>query len=239
MDQGSDTMRGKGTPKDPFLIEDMDDYNMLITHCDSNNLVYRLERDLDFSNWDDTQISRFGGFLDGNGHRIYATIKSLFHENVGQIKNLNVVDCRIQNEDYYSLGGICVMNFGTIYQCHVQGFIYGGSWVGGIAGRNTGVIQSCSVNANVSGNQYVGGVVGSHFSNWRDGIILDCHTFGRVKGIDNVGRIAGFSDGKIKDCFATGIVSGLRNVGTICGGVHKNCMISGRVPNIIIRGPGW
>ena len=49
------------------------------------------------------------------------------------------------------------------------------------------------------------------------GTITDCYVTGKISGNDNVGGIAGYSEGDIERCYATCAVSGNDNVGGIAG----------------------
>ena len=100
----------------------------------------------------------FQGSFDGQGHTISnVTFASdypicgagVFGMNLGEVKNLNVVNASIQCTDIFSMaiGGVVGYNMGLIHDCTLMGenVIAGVNATGGIAGGSTGSVYNCSV----------------------------------------------------------------------------------------------
>ena len=117
-------------------------------------------------------------------------------------------------------------------------------YVGGVAGWSYGTIENCSVSGSVSGSgsdgstgSTAGGVVGSQAG----GSITGCSSSATVKGMSNVGGIAGEtnSGASLTGCYATGDVSVENNttnnanaggvVGYNGGGTLTACYATGSV----------
>ena len=117
-------------------------------------------------------------------------------------------------------------------------------YVGGVAGWSYGTIENCSVSGSVSGSgsdgstgSTAGGVVGSQAG----GSITGCSSSATVKGMSNVGGIAGEtnSGASLTGCYATGDVSVENNttnnanaggvVGYNGGGTLTACYVTGSV----------
>lgn len=110
----------------------------------------------------------FSGTFDGCGHTIsnlcikettYSDIIGLFGqiEKDGVVKNLYLEGLnytekeystsKIDTDTFFNVGGICVINKGTISNCHTSGTISlenGLGVIGGICGVNSGIISDCS-----------------------------------------------------------------------------------------------
>ena len=123
--------------------------------------------------------SYYHGTFDGQCH----TISGLFGygfigKNEGTIKNLIISNSYLFK--YYSKGGICNENYGTISRCTFSGTLVGQAdlmgatdkyYIGGICGLNQNIIEDCYVKDNIqfstatpnSNNKlYVGGISGGN-----------------------------------------------------------------------------
>ncbi len=180
--------------------------------------------------------NQFKGVLDGKGYSIVgidiASVKStsgssayagIFAYNSGTIKNLNVENATVTNENskYAYSGVIAGVNLGTIENCYVSGNVNNKSiavtaYTGGVCGEmlKGEVINTVSyVNVYSSGGQqYTGGILGYT----EKGIVKQCASFGSIfaNGIDRRmdgygGGIVGFSRAgtEFTDClFGGGII---------------------------------
>ena len=172
----------------------------------------------------------FTGKFSGNGHTVSNfTISKpdeshigLFTGNSGTIMNLGVENAEISG--YYSIGGVCGENYGTIKNCYNTGAVSGTHYVGGVCGDNTGTIEGCYNAANVSGKKgSVGGVCGNNI-----GTITNSYNIGNVSGDEYVGGVCGYNNSEtITNCYNAGTVNGnYSTVGNVCGysdGTITNC----------------
>jgi len=234
---------GSGTKENPFLINT---FNGLEKVGDKQkgyalNAYYRLNANIDASrtkdiNYNDEKGWRpisyydnsinFSGVFDGQNYEISNLyIKNpdcpngLFSKTTGEaiIKNVKLIDYEIY--DYYTGGGGLVgINYGTISDCHLTGYIYSYSG-GGLVGRNFGTIESCSASGSVNGGGYeIGGLVGLN-----RGLISNCHARSTIKsegsysGNYSVGGLIGSNAGTITNCSANGDVYGDSMIGGLIG----------------------
>lgn len=191
----------------------------------------------------------FKGILDGKGHSIYGmymdaqTIKGSFGGFIGYlsggiVKNLNIIDCYIENKSNASCFGVIVgemQGYSIVDNCTVKGIIISNSTVdvGGIVGRcYYGTIQNSTNYATVisSGTGDVGedegGILGIALNG--DTKIINCVNHGSVTGTKrgSVGGIIGTvmsSKARIIDCINYGDVNGYTEgsggiLGTQCSG---------------------
>ena len=146
-----------------------------------------LDTDIDLIGKDWTPIgtdydNSYKGTFDGGGH----TITGLTFTT---------------NDEYAGLFG-WLNRAGTVKNVVMEGVqitsnrIYGGS-IGGVVGYSWGTIENCTV--------YVGGVVGAQI----DGSITGCSSSATVKGMVDVGGVAGQtnSSATLTACYATGNVT--------------------------------
>ena len=155
----------------------------------------------------------FKGMYDGGGYPIYGLNKSMFTISVnGHVRNIALLSVNIICTDTY-IGGIAIMNRGTIENCYVTGNIsspfgppYSNS-AGGIAGYNYGVVKNCYTTCNVTGSS-AGGIVGV---NDPSGNVTNCYATGLITGSNTVGGIVGSvgAGGSVTNCVALNV--GVRN----------------------------
>jgi len=150
----------------------------------------------------------------------------LFAQNVGEIKNLRIVDVNITAGDYSdNIGGLCGSNQNTISNCSVTGSVTGGvEFIGGLCGYNYGgTIRNCRANISVCGgdntdSMSIGGLCGENV-----GSVIKCQASASAtsgKSSTFIGGLCGYnsSDTTITKCYATGSVSGGgSDLGGICG----------------------
>ena len=185
--------------------------------------------------WSPIGYNSFYGTFDGQGHTIsgiyiYSNNRTgIFYNNCGIIKNISVTDSYIMGG--YYVGGICLVNYGTISNCYNSGNVNGNSYVGGVCGENYGTISNCHNSGTVHGNKNIGGVCGRNYN----GTISNCYNSGTVNGNgSDTGGICGRNYDTISNCYNSGTVNGNgSDTGGICGrnfgGTISNCYNAGTV----------
>ena len=241
---------GGGTEGDPYLIEDVADFDAFAADpnywaaevytrldCDPNmaDRPYTtavIARDTPDTT-DGFDGTRFKGIFDGDGHVISnLTIDTAGAGNdyvglfgsvdSGQIKNLGVEGGFVSG--YKLVGGLVGHNTGEIWNCYFTGPVTGTNYdVGGLVGHNGGAIGRCYSTGPVTGTDYdVGGLVGHN-----NGSVSNCYSTGEVSGNWYVGGLVGWNEkGSVLNCYSTGDVSGLTNIGGLVGindGEVSNC----------------
>lgn len=268
----TDYSGGKGTVYDPFIIVTK---IQLDNVRKNPGAYYILKNDIVFNESDFSTgglffneglgwkpIDNFMGVFDGNNYEIngiriwkedetrlngglHGGKLGLFGKNTGIIKNIKIVDGRIElsGRTRPDIGLIAGENYrGTILNCSVDGIISGAaSEVGGITGSNYGgVIEYCNNNADIkchsSWNYISGGIAGSN-----SGRISYSSNNGNVSGRNSSGGISGENLGTINMCHNTGDISSYEDrakaggiTGELYNGVISECFNTGQVaPN------GW
>ncbi len=127
------------------------------------------------------------------------------------------------SDEYAGLFGYIGKDGGTVKNVVLENvqitsdYQYG--YVGGVAGYSRGNIENCSVSGSVSSRCTAGGVVGQQFG----GSITLCGSSATVKGMGEVGGVAGKTDNSatLTACYATGNVTFERasTINTFAGGV--------------------
>lgn len=209
-------------------------YTIIYTQTDLRNISsnisgkYYLANDINFNGEVFSFQNNFTGEFDGNGHSIknikittdnMNTISSfsLFAENMGIIKNLNIenIDIDVENVDYYPTGVIARKNSGTIENCIVSGFIkVSGSNASayGICGNLTnGVIKNCTNKGNITAKYGASGIV-----TYSNGNIENCTNEGNITSENSSATgIVITNTGTIKNCKNTGNITGANCVAGI------------------------
>ncbi len=215
---------GNGTEANPYTITNIRHFK----NMDGKNYYYKLANNLNFGNGFNI-VNNFNGVLDGNGAMLSyrASIHNncgslgLFKFNNGTLKNFHI-DAGISflNSELISIniGGICGVNYGTIQNCSVGGYIHScidQSRVGGIVGMNYGLVDGCFNHIGIIGGGDVGGIAGQLLTN---GTIKNCTNYGELTYIYNM---ANRSIGGIVGYQQSGSVIGCVNHGTYSfGGVQ-------------------
>ncbi|UCG47669.1 MAG: hypothetical protein JSU94_19565 [Phycisphaerales bacterium] len=261
---------GSGDANDPFHICDVADLATLCEQYEHWGDCFILTADIHIPPGVDIDPigwhSRpFNNIFDGGGHVIsgltwgapgisnhYTTI-GLFGKTgpAAQIRNLGVVDARIDCGSLSWSGFLVVENGGSITHCYSTGGISttklimsASERVGGLVGVNRGTISDCYSSAEISGGRTqayaFGGLVGRN-----EGVISDCYSVGDVTGCtttnwgamsNGIGGLVGMNFGDIGDCYASGDVYALGeavgNVGGLAGrndGMVTHCYSRGEV----------
>ncbi len=238
------TLTGSGTEEDPYIINNVSDMKSATLYSNQTK-YFKLNSDIDFSNQIYYVFSDFNGVFDGNNHtlsniKLNTAYAGLFRNNTGTIKNLKINKAIVtgSSKNIYS-GIITNTNSGTIENIEITNSsltgLGSGGGIGLIAGNNTGTITNVVTNNNV------------------------------VKGVDNVGGIAGLNNktittavsnntitctgtncggimGKVYNgCSATDLISssniiGNKSVGGLVGDTRYGSYTAGKVTNCTIRG---
>ena len=238
---------GSGTEYDPYLIQNLDDFDIFADSAYSSALwttgVHtQLACNLDLSGrtYNGAVIAsnmEYSGIFDGGGFYISNLVSyvGLFGKisSTGIVENLYCADFEIKG--YYYCGTVCGSNYGTIINCSASGSVTGDESLGGLCGYNDGTVSYCAANCMIAGDDNLGGLCGSN-----RGAISNCSAFGTVTGgydSDYLGGLCGYNDyGTITNCYATGSVTGGNDsdsLGGLCGrnyyGTIVNCYASGDV----------
>ena len=212
----SEPFAGKGTPEEPYLIQNKENLEMLANLLNHdrypvyNTLCYQQTADIDLNNEVWTPIgcfykegttdtfnsnNAFNGIYDGNNHQIY---------------NLYVK----QTSNYSGLFGR-INASAKICNLAVTGSISGTNCAGGIVGEMGygAVVKACTFSGIVNGTSLVGGITGKIQGG---GTILNCYS-------NAVVSVEGDSAGGICGCILTG------NADTAVNGQIFNCYSAGTV----------
>lgn len=226
-------LQGSGTELDPYLIEDVADFDYfkdMISEA-TQGKYFKQTADIDLGSRNLTSAivsANFDGIYDGDSNTItyqatfttsgQGTSYAIFGGVYGTIKNLNV------NGNITVSGGgqdlrcalLCgYLNGGTIESCNVIGNVnstagvgaIGSAGTGLIVGRCDGTIQYCTGSGNVTGPGYVGGIAGQ-----LGGLVaFDQSGGGHVKGCSFVGSVTATPGGWTE--------SALLNLGSFAGGI--------------------
>lgn len=241
---------GDGTAGNPYLIGSIADMQQIKRYPSA---CYKLNRDIDGSDFDFVPVKNFTGTLDGNGKTISNLRLNSSNYNVGlfdgiasgaKVSNLRFVDpVIIAGEGNSTLGLVA----GTAMDAHLSDIhVYGltasgngfeGSF-GGLVGQATvkSTISGCSMidaDINLPSAGLIGGIVGSA----RTGIAVSASSFtGRIAGASNLGGIAGETitgDETFTDLHVDADISGENTIGGIIGSSSrsfvKRCYVEGEL----------
>jgi hypothetical protein len=203
---------GSGTQADPYQISTVDDLAQLNTDVLNNNqigLYFKLVNDIDVKDHELATIGlsgekEFAGNFDGNNYIIYniygenkSAFKGLFYKiaTAGKVSNLGLYNANLHSQD--NVGGIAVINAGTIQKCFFSGNITTTSVGGGLVAINDGgqlslsfsagnIFASMSARAGGLIGEYRGGRVENNYS------IVNLGSDG-VVNIDSHGGLIGYS----------------------------------------------
>ncbi len=221
-------MPGSGTESDPYLIEDLADFDVFADEANagtywSSGVYTKLVCDIDLSgrvydkaviapDTDNTQLwyqgNNYYGVFDGNGHKI---------------TGLTITPTA--GEDYLGLFGRLLGSTAAIKNLNVENYSITGTNLSDVLGAICGMcveakIDSCHGKGMVSGCYYLGGVCGV----LAGGEIIDSSIECEIICNNSVyaGGICGIIDGSssITDCSSVGVISGIgftRKIGCLCG----------------------
>ena len=231
------SLRGTGTPTDPFLIASQADFLELCGNSELPGGCYALTCDVSLADLSFTAspINRaFGGVFDGGGHTIQGlTIDTggvagkyvgLFAWASGTIRDLRLEDVQVSADSGSEcVGSLCGGCQAAITGCWATGSVTGSGSVGGLLGYSeSSTVEDCHAVATVAGNndaENVGGLCGE----LAETEIANSHAAGTVHGgYSHVGGFLGNSrDYTVADCcYAVGDVTsgfGAVLVGGFCG----------------------
>ena len=180
----------KGSDPGIVSITSEDDFVLLTENCKTESFstgkTFRLDADLDLSNYENLFLPVMDGTFDGNGHQIIGVTLSeemsdygLFRyitEN-GVVKNLTVEGEILGGDEQENIGILAGSNAGTIENCITRGTLNAETAVGGIAGKNeeTGSVSRSENEAAIDGKMQTGGIAGLN-----EGSISDCVNSGKI-----------------------------------------------------------
>ena len=177
---------------DPGIVSitSEDDFVLLTENCKTESFstgkTFRLDADLDLSNYENLFLPVMDGTFDGNGHQIIGVTLSeemsdygLFRyvtEN-GVVKNLTVEGEILGGDEQENIGILAGSNAGAIENCITRGTLNAETAVGGIAGKNeeTGSVSRSENEAAIDGKMQTGGIAGLN-----EGGISDCVNSGKI-----------------------------------------------------------
>ena len=247
---------GDGTESNPYLINNMNDFDFFCSNSDywHDRVFVKLECDLDLAMKGiyslppigvklGTPEIEYNGVFDGNNHTISnfslttSRNSGLFWKigTSGKVKNLTISNAII-NGKKNNIGAIAGVNYGSIINCHVKDSIVQAlqSWdcnaIGGITGANTGIITKSSSSAIVKGNLDIGILTGGN----NNGTITFCFSEGIATGKECVGGLVGVNNSEISNCYSIGQVTGSKFAGGLAG-KSKNT-ITNCYSSCIVRG---
>ena len=180
----------EGSDSGIVSITSEDDFVLLTENCKTESFstgkTFRLDADLDLSNYENLFLPVMDGTFDGNGHQIIGVTLSeemsdygLFRyvtEN-GVVKNLTVEGEILGGDEQENIGILAGSNAGAIENCITRGTLNAETAVGGIAGKNeeTGSVSRSENEAAIDGKMQTGGIAGLN-----EGIISDCVNSGKI-----------------------------------------------------------
>lgn len=218
------TMKGSGSAKNPFQIEDYEDLKAIGTGAYLYSSDYVLTKDIDASASMNEMCNADGcnGFIP-IGKNKDAADSIIFWGNIdGQnhtISNLNLwLPCE-NNVAFISYLGGSVSNLNFDHS-HVTGRVSESNYVATVAAKLVGSIKNVKVtNGFVQGQNYVGGIVGHATDDYNaKATIVDVSFLGTVKGSQRVGGIAGQLDMHLDGAFVDAEIIALKkDVGGIVG----------------------
>ena len=191
----------------------------------------------------------FQGVVDGQGHTV--TGLHIAKPGGGGIGLFGVLgqqgtvrNLHLENATVIGRGGTGLLvgsNFGTVYQCSVQGEVAGELALGLLVGGSAGLVAYSEAAGIVSGNQAIGGLVGdmrgaiyfsradAEVSGSRGlgglvglntfGFVLSNYTSGTVIGSNDLGGLVGMNtDAKVRNSYSIAKVEGDgNNIGGLVG----------------------
>ncbi len=177
---------------DPGIVSitSEDDFVLLTENCKTESFstgkTFRLDADLDLSNYENLFLPVMDGTFDGNGHQIIGVTLSeemsdygLFRYVTanGVVKNLTVEGEILGGDEQENIGILAGSNAGAIENCITRGTLNAETAVGGIVGKNeeTGSVSRSENEAAIDGKMQTGGIAGLN-----EGSISDCVNSGKI-----------------------------------------------------------
>ncbi len=182
------------------------------------------------------KTSLYSGVFDGNGYTISGlylndttlTDQAMFNcvGEKGIVKNLTLSDTYVSVKN--SSAGLIGNNFGTLYNCSLDGLIFSQEYYAGglvVSNRDTGIIENSSNFANVKSNRHLNAGIATTNS----GVIKNSYNLGIIGSEESYqcGGISGNNNGLIENCYNGNKVIGRNSLGGITfsnydGGNIKN-----------------
>jgi hypothetical protein len=235
------SLRGQGTPDDPYLIADACDLGAMVYQRPDSH--YRLVASVDLAGvrWSTAVLPTFSGAFDGNGlevsHLVIAggDYLGLFGEVAasGEVRDLSLADVNVSGSGG-CVGSLAGSSAGAVTRCGSTGEVAAsGQSAGGLVGSNRGRVSYCHATGHVTCTGSIrmssgfGGLVG-----WNSGDLMGSYSTADVQGSDGAGGLVGYHDGpSLSQCFATGQVSGGHAGGLVAFSSTRitDCHSSGRV----------
>lgn len=178
----------------------------------------------------------FAGIFDGAGHTVTLTgsSASLFFENAGVIRRLNLVGEAIGNR---TAAGLAIYNMGRVESCSFTGKVTSEGISGGLVASNSGYMAYVRFSGNVCGKTVAGGIVGRAVA----GKMAACRADGEMvltaQNKGSLGGVAGeitfdhrdvyYTLSYVSDCAFFGTLrSETGDAETMVGGVAGRCSAS-------------
>ncbi len=208
----------EGSDSGVVSITSEDDFVLLTENCKtetfSTGKTFRLDADLDLSDYENLFLPVMDGTFDGNGHQITGVALNEEMSDYGLfryvgangiIKNLSVEGEILGGEEQENIGILAGSNAGSIENCISRGTLNGETAIGGIAGKNeeTGTISRSTNEAVIDGKMQTGGIAGLN-----EGSISDCVNSGKINTNQKVKKQAE-GDGNSVNISIPNAVSGL------------------------------
>ena len=180
----------EGSDSGIVSITSEDDFVLLTENCKTESFstgkTFRLDADLDLSNYENLFLPVMDGTFDGNGHQIIGVTLSeemsdygLFRYVTanGVVKNLTVEGEILGGDEQENIGILAGSNAGAIENCITRGTLNAETAVGGITGKNeeTGSVSRSENEAAIDGKMQTGGIAGLN-----EGSISDCVNSGKI-----------------------------------------------------------
>ncbi|MDH4202314.1 MAG: hypothetical protein OEV87_05430 [Phycisphaerae bacterium] len=220
------TLPGTGTEADPYLIEDVNDFDAFANPA--NAATYwaagvhtKLMTNIDLSGRTYTTAVIAPDTDDQNEGFQGALFTGVFDGNDFTVNNLTIYSAVM---DYANLGlfGWISASGGEVKNLNIDNIaitiVSESHRIGGLAGQNDGGVISCHMSGSVRGYNAVGGLVGANL-----GYITNSSSKSDVIGTqDSIGGLVGYNSptGNVTNCYSTNTVSGIQNVGGLVGFNH-------------------
>ena len=224
---------GDGTLNNPYMINTEDDLSRLKDNVNDGgafeNIYFKLGSDINMSGIMDYSIGffkekPFKGHLDGNGHAIVGLRNNLFGYMYGTVKNLALIDCNIESQNWTGALAEAVgdeNNKAEVSNCYVSGVVQASGnnqiLLGGICGNvanGSSVHDSyfkghLVVKAGFNGPHIVGGIAGNNGNSTVDTTnpkgIYNCYASFEYHKEDSYMSSScfmyGISSGAVEDCY--------------------------------------
>ena len=202
---------------DPGIVSitSEDDFVLLTENCKTESFstgkTFRLDADLDLSNYENLFLPVMDGTFDGNGHQIIGVTLSEEMSDYGLFR-------------YVTANGV-------VKNLTVEGEILGGDEqenIGILAGSNAGAIENCITRGTLNAETAVGGIVGK---NEETGSVLRSENEAAIDGKMQTGGIAGLNEGSISDCVNSGKINTNQKIKKQAEGDGSSVNIS--IPNAV------